>query len=666
VPDPEGRLGLGADPICVRADLCCVEFRSVGDSFNQAVAAGDAEESQDRRELSRGRRERARNPAANGRIPSEIAFLATYGVAPGLLLQAAAAAERCGVYADAALLGEGLVSEELYYRALAQVMRVPYFRGGLAIDETVDPERAIANGVALLAPNHLGHRVAAAPRGAGVRLLVAAAAAGRSHEGLVISSPQRFTAFIRARAGRRVAEAAAGVLERRDPELSARLGLTSPQIVAAVGLAGAVAAIGSLAPGAPAMALSAALWLIFGAWIVLRNLAVAAAGGAVAAPPLAEEDLPVYSIVAPLCREAGMVAKLIKSLDAIDYPRAKLDIKLVIERRDADTLAAIAALALPGRYDVIVAPPGRPATKPRALNVALPALRGDLVVVYDAEDEPDRDQLRLAASRFAADPSLDCLQARLTIDNAEDAWISKMFAVEYAALFDLVNPGLAALGLPIALGGTSNHFRTPLLRRVGGWDAWNVTEDADLGIRLAREGARVDALLSDTREEAPNDLLAWFRQRVRWQKGWMQTLIVHSRHPVKFVTGLGPARALAAAAMVAGAVFGGLFGPILAIEALWRLWLGDFNGANSWRIAGDVAIYTLMASGLMTIFVPALVATRRRGMKTLGGLWLSLPLYYLMISAASWAALLDLAIRPFHWAKTEHGRRRSATDASPG
>jgi glycosyltransferase XagB len=179
---------------------------------------------------------------------------------------------------------------------------------------------------------------------------------------------------------------------------------------------------------------------------------------------------------------------------------------LVVERRDAETLTAIASLRLPSRYDVIVAPPGPPSTKPRALNIALDAARGDLIVIYDAEDEPDSQQLRLAAARFAADPEIDVLQARLTIHNAADGWLSTLFAIEYAVLFDFINPGLAALDLPIALGGTSNHFRTRTLRRVGGWDAWNVTEDADLGLRLARFGARVGALASDTSEEAPNDL----------------------------------------------------------------------------------------------------------------------------------------------------------------
>ena len=223
-----------------------------------------------------------------------------------------------------------------------------------------------------------------------------------------------------------------------------------------------------------------------------------------------------------------------------DYPRSKLDIKLVVERDDEAARRALKSLDLPARYEIVVAPSGLPATKPRALNVALPAARGALVVVYDAEDEPDADQLRLAAARFAAEPYVHCLQAALTIDNAADSWISAMFAIEYATLFDLIDPGFAALDLPIPLGGTSNHFRVDTLKRVGGWDAWNVTEDADLGMRLASAGARVGALASSTTEEAPAEFAAWFRQRVRWQKGWMQTLIVHSRRPLRFARALGP------------------------------------------------------------------------------------------------------------------------------
>ena len=254
----------------------------------------------------------------------------------------------------------------------------------------------------------------------------------------------------------------------------------------------------------------------------MRSLASVANPDEKPARILGDDELPTYTVVAPVYREADVVGQLVSALDALDYPKSKLDVKLVVERRDRETLARLVALELPARYEVVVAPPGEPSTKPRALNLALAEARGELLVVYDAEDIPAPRQLRLAASRFAADVDADCLQGRLTVRNASDFWLSRLFALEYATLFDLINPGLCALGLPIALGGTSNHFRVSSLSAVGGWDEWNVAEDADLGIRLARHGYRVRSLELDTSEEAPNDFGNWFQQRVRWQKGWMR------------------------------------------------------------------------------------------------------------------------------------------------
>jgi cellulose synthase/poly-beta-1,6-N-acetylglucosamine synthase-like glycosyltransferase len=403
-----------------------------------------------------------------------------------------------------------------------------------------------------------------------------------------------------------------------------------------------------------------ALWLVFSAAIWLRWSVVAAAREPPVCEPLRDDELPVYTVIVALYKESGVLRALIRALDALDYPRAKLDIKLIVERRDAETLTAIASLRLPSRYDVIVAPPGAPSTKPRALNVALGAARGDLIVIYDAEDEPDSNQLRLAAARFASDP-IDVLQARLTIHNGADDWLSALFAIEYAVLFDFINPGLAALDLPIALGGTSNHFRTRTLRRVGGWDAWNVTEDADLGLRLARFGARVGALTSDTSEEAPNDLKNWFGQRVRWQKGWLQTLIVHSRHPIRFARELGGRRALAAGALIAGTVLGGLFGPLLLADALARAFRGGLAAGGTLSDAEDVVTYILTLSGVQAMIIPALVAMRRREMKGAARAMALMPLYYALVCLASWAAVFDLAVRPFHWAKTAHGRARAPT-----
>ena len=243
-----------------------------------------------------------------------------------------------------------------------------------------------------------------------------------------------------------------------------------------------------------------------------------------------DRNLPSYTIIAALYREAAITRKLISALDAIQYPRAKLEVLIVIEADDHETREALAALDLPGHMKIIRAPPGFPRTKPRALNVALPLARGEFTVVFDAEDEPDGDQLRIAAAFFAKLPSrVACLQARLTIDNMRDTWLTRMFTIEYATLFDVFNPGLASLGSPILLGGTSNHFRTAVLQKICGWDAWNVTEDADLGIRLSRMGYEVADLPSSTLEEAPATLAKWMKQRTRWMKGYMQTCISHSR-----------------------------------------------------------------------------------------------------------------------------------------
>jgi len=220
----------------------------------------------------------------------------------------------------------------------------------------------------------------------------------------------------------------------------------------------------------------------------------------------------------------------------------------------------------------------------------------------------------------------------MTIRNADDSWLSKLFAAEYAVLFDLINPGLCALELPIALGGTSNHFRMASLMAVGRWDEWNVTEDADLGIRLARFGYRVDSLNSDTSEEAPHEFLNWFRQRVRWQKGWMQTCIVHSRQPVRLLASLGKPQALSAAILVFGSVVSALFWPAFAVNTLVRAFEAGRGGASAWREATDVFVYILALAGIWSIAVPALVAAKLRRLNLTAKTLALAPLYYLLVS----------------------------------
>ncbi len=247
-----------------------------------------------------------------------------------------------------------------------------------------------------------------------------------------------------------------------------------------------------------------------------------------AADCVADAETPVYSVLVPLFREAGVLPCLLQALEALDYPRAKLEVLLVLEAADLDTQAILLSLHLPPAFRTVIVPEGGPRTKPKALNYALQLARGDYVVVYDAEDRPEPDQLRRALAMFRrAPPQLGCVQAQLNIYNPRASWFARQFTLEYSALFDAILPALARLGLPVPLGGTSNHFRRETLVAVGGWDPFNVTEDADLGFRLARRGWRTALLQSTTWEEAPVSFSRWFRQRTRWLKGWSQPETYH-------------------------------------------------------------------------------------------------------------------------------------------
>ncbi len=588
-------------------------------------------------------------------LPPELAFLAAEGFSPERLLNAMSAASGAGRPVDK-LLGEGLIDEDAYYRALARHLGCEYYSGEPPLAAGFDAVRGLRCGVAPLDPDGDGPRAVIAPRAHHVPRLIEATQSGRLRSGsFALTSPQRFAALLRARRSRDLLDVALG---RLPASLSARNGMTWLQIAALGAAAAAVSALGVASLAALEAVAVVALWLVFSASVMLRSMAAVASNGEIRPRRLADDDLPVYTVVAALYRESGVVEQLVRALDALDYPKSKLDIKLVVEQRDVETLSRIVSLRLPARYEVIVAPPGQPRTKPRALNIALESARGELIVVYDAEDVPSPGQLRLAASRFAADKSVDCLQARLTIRNHDKSWLSKFFAVEYATLFDFINPGLCALELPIALGGSSNHFRTRALLDVGAWDEWNVTEDADLGIRLARFGYRVKALDSDTTEEAPYELKNWFRQRVRWQKGWMQTLIVHSRRPIFFYRDLGLRRAVAATTLIAGGIFGGLFWPAFALMTIWRALTVEYGALTPSREMSDVFTYVLALSGIWAILLPSIIAAKFRGLKLGMSALALMPAYYLLLTAATWTAMLYLVLWPYYWGNTAHGRSR--------
>jgi glycosyltransferase XagB len=586
-----------------------------------------------------------------------LAFLASEGFSSEPLLNAVSATPQSVAPVDQ-LLSDGKITEEVYYRALASHLGCQYYSGAPPFARSFDAVKGLRCGVAPLEPRSPGPRMVIAPRAKFVPRLIEATHSGAIRSGsFAVTSPQRFASLVRAHHGSELLDVALG---RLPSSLTAREGMTGLQTAALAAAAALALALGVADFDALEAVSSGILWLIFSAAVTLRSMAAVASGPETHPYELTDDELPSYTVVVALYRETSVVEHLVKAIDAFDYPKSKLDIKLVVEQRDVETLGRIVELRLPARYEVVVAPSGRPQTKPRALNIALSTVRGEFVVVYDAEDIPAPDQLRLAASRFAVEKDLDCLQARLAIRNHNESWLSKLFAIEYAILFDVINPGLCALNLPIPLGGSSNHFRIGSLVGVGAWDEWNVTEDADLGVRLARFGYRVKALDSDTWEEAPYEFGNWFRQRVRWQKGWMQTFIVHSRRPIFFWRDLGPRRAVAAATLIVGALFGCLFWPAFAVGTIWRALTVGQGALSPWREMSDVFTYILALAGVWTILLPAVIAAKLRSLKVTAGALLLLPVYYILVTAATWAAVLDLLLWPHYWAKTAHGRSREA------
>ena len=255
---------------------------------------------------------------------------------------------------------------------------------------------------------------------------------------------------------------------------------------------------------------------------------------------LDDDELPVYTILVPMYKESEVAAKVVNAVGRLDYPQDKLDIKLLLEEDDPETRQACQQAHLPACVDMIVVPHSQPKTKPKACNHGLRDARGEYLVIYDAEDRPESDQLKKAVAAFRRldaeraalgdkGPEVVCLQGKLNYYNARQNYLTKWFALEYTVWFDLFLPGLHVMGVPIPLGGTSNHFKTDVLRRLGGWDPFNVTEDCDLGIRLHREGYRTKILDSTTWEEANSRLGNWIRQRSRWVKGYIQTHLIHTR-----------------------------------------------------------------------------------------------------------------------------------------
>lgn len=369
-----------------------------------------------------------------------------------------------------------------------------------------------------------------------------------------------------------------------------------------------------------------------------------------------DEDLPIYTIHLPVYKEDKLIKKLIWNLQSLDYPREKLDIKLIIEEDDDKTLNAVRDLDFPAIFEVIVVPFHMPKTKPKACNYGLHFSRGKYLTIYDAEDIPDTDQLKKVVTLFNKLPAnYICIQSALNYFNRGENFLTRMFTLEYSYWFDYMLPGLDTLDIPIPLGGTSNHFKMANLLELGAWDPFNVTEDADLGLRAYSKGYKVAIINSTTYEEANNDFLNWIRQRSRWIKGYMQTYLVHMRDPVKLWKKVGWRGFLGFNFFIGATPLTFLVYPLLLSVFI-------FYVAFDLRFIRDlfpdwvlfISIFNLMVGNILMIYVNMMAVFKRRYYELIL-FAIANPIYWLMHSAAAYKGLWQLIVNPFYWEKTNHG-----------
>ena len=386
-----------------------------------------------------------------------------------------------------------------------------------------------------------------------------------------------------------------------------------------------------------------------------------------AARSLADEELPVYTVLVPAYGEPEVLDDLVRALERLEYPRDRLDVKLLLETGDRATIAAALDIETDLPVEVLVVPPGEPRTKPRALDYGLQFATGELVTIYDAEDHPEPLQLRRAVVAFRRSPaSRACFQARLSFYGGRRNLLTRWFTAEYLTWFHLYLPGLILRDACIPLGGTSNHFRAAALREVGGWDAHNVTEDCDLGVRLQRRGWTIGLVDSTTMEEPNTDVINWVKQRSRWYKGYLQTFLVQFRRPRALVADLGWRRT-AHLVLFVGCT------PLLAVMNLWfwglaLVWVttrAAFVQSMYPGVTYHVALLAWVFGNLSVVYLSVLTVRQARRTDLLVAV-LASPLYWVLMSIAGVRAAVQLVTDPSHWEKTTHGLAKDPPSAGPG
>jgi cellulose synthase/poly-beta-1,6-N-acetylglucosamine synthase-like glycosyltransferase len=614
---------------------------------------------------------RTKPDTAAGRFPAALkqegSLLLQMGIGKPSIVRAMQLAERHGTTVEAELLASGEIDETIYFEALAEKL-------GLEFMPVIDPDRvhdlsALDGQIASPEMLRVYHpsRPAVTVIVPSLSRLAGIAARLKSTpllcQALAVSTPSAVRQAVWKAGQLRRVSATTRALFEASPLHSARITFWGKQGFYVGIIVCALLAAAALLPLTSVIILHMVLTLFFFANFLVRLYALASASRRKRVAHVSGADaragpLPVYSVLVALYKEESVAAQLVGALDRLDWPRSRLDIKLICEEDDAQTLAALAALRLAPEYEIVLVPVLQPRTKPKALSYALPGVRGHFVTVYDAEDRPHPGQLREAYAAFTAAPEhVVCLQAPLVITNAQDSWLSALFAVEYAGLFRGLLPMLSLTGLPLPLGGTSNHFRTAALQQIGGWDPYNMTEDADLGMRLHRFGYRSRVIALPTLEEAPTALPVWIGQRTRWFKGWLQTWLVLMRRPVQLGREMGWPAFAVFQVLVAGMLLSALSHPVILGFLVYLTWLMVEGGTTmgGWLALWLFIIDIVNIFGSYAVFICLGLSRMNATEKSaVGHRWAFVPFYWLIMSLAAWRALLELRTNPFSWNKTPH------------
>lgn len=597
-------------------------------------------------------------------LQEEISFFRACGVGKPCIARAASCARANGTSIEAELIAARVIRPEIYYRWLAQSL-------GLSYLEKIDPASVLSPPKIDALLRRTGPlRVVDADR---VITVISPSATNFCRERqrladkpelraqFAVASPAEVRRAVWAAGETERVRKTTGALDEDRRVFSARTVLTGAQgFWLALALSG-LTALFFVWPIPALIALHVTLTLFFLSASLLRLLA-AAFGKRPDPPALSgrQDRLPVYTILIALKDEALVAGQLVRALDRLDWPKSLLDIKLICEREDTATVDALLAADPGPHYEILFVPDHGPKTKPKALAYGLAGARGEFVALYDAEDIPSPGQLLEAYTILSNsnDDTIGCVQAPLVVSNYRSNWLSTLFALEYAGLFRALVPFLGRLGLPIPLGGTSNHFRRDVLERVGGWDPYNVTEDADLGMRLYRAGYRTVGAYHATIEMAPDTLPIWMRQRSRWLKGWLQTWLVLMRQPLRTVREMGVRGFLSAQVFIAGMMVSTLAHPLMYVFItlfLVRQALGVGSPNDDLHTGLFLTDVVSVTSSYVAFATIGLMHMTKREKRSLPRRNLAmLPLYWLAMGLAAWMAIFELPWRAHHWAKTPH------------